>query len=198
MSKLLTAGLALALAAGTAGCMSTMANDDIGTAAPASTAGTVMLGGAAMYPDRTIVANASNSRDHTTLIAAVNAAGLVDTLNGTGPFTLFAPTNAAFDRLPAGTVDSLLKPENKTMLTNVLTYHVVPGTYTVADLRSRMAASGGIAELRTVNGGTIRVGMEGNNIVVRDAKNGKSYVTQNNVMQSNGVIHVVNGVLLPA
>jgi len=198
MSKLLKGALAIMLAAGTAGCMSNMEDDDMGATATASTAGTVMVGGAPMYPTKTIVANAVNSKDHTTLVAAVKAAGLVDTLNSAGPFTVFAPVNSAFDRLPAGTVDTLLKPENKAQLTKVLTYHVVPGRKTAADIMADIKAGGGTATYTTAAGGTIRATMEGNNIVLWDANNGKSSVTQSNVMQSNGVIHVVNAVLLPA
>ena len=156
-----------------------------------------MVGGAAMYPSKTIVANAVNSADHTTLVAAVKAAGLVDTLNSAGPFTVFAPTNAAFDRLPAGTVDTLLKPENKSMLTNVLTYHVVAGKYDSKALANLIKKGRGKASLKTVSGGTFTVMMDGDNIVLRDAKGGTSTVTTANVYQSNGVIHVVNAVLLP-
>ena len=196
MSKLLTSALALAVAAATAGCAAT-ADGDMDASASSSMS-YPMVGGAAMYPNRTIVANAVNSKDHTTLVAAVKAAGLVDTLNSAGPFTVFAPTNAAFDRLPAGTVDTLLKPENKAQLTKVLTYHVVPGKKSRSQIAADIAAGGGTATYSTAAGGTIRIGMEGNNIVVWDANNGKSYITQTDVNQSNGVIHVVNGVLLPA
>ena len=156
-----------------------------------------MVGGAAMYPTKTIVANAMNSADHTTLVAAVKAAGLVDTLNGVGPFTVFAPTNAAFDQLPAGTVDTLLKPENKAMLTKVLTYHVVSGKYDSKVLAKLIKKGHGKAWLKTVSGGTLTAMMEGSNIVVRDEKGGTSTVTVADVYQSNGVIHVVNAVLLP-
>ena len=156
-----------------------------------------MVGGAAMYPSKTIVANAVNSADHTTLVAAVKAAGLVDTLNSAGPFTVFAPTNAAFDQLPAGTVDTLLKPENKSMLTNVLTYHVLAGKYDSKALAKLIKKGGGKASLKTVSGGTLWAMMDGNNLVLRDAKGGTSTVTTANVYQSNGVIHVVNAVLLP-
>ena len=145
-----------------------------------------------------IVDTAVAAGSFTTLVTAVQAAGLVDTLNSAGPFTVFAPTNAAFDRLPAGTVDTLLKPENKGQLTKVLTYHVVPGKKSRAQIAADIAAGGGTATYTTAAGGTIRIGMEGNNIVVWDANNGKSYITQTDVNQSNGVIHVVNGVLLPA
>ena len=156
-----------------------------------------MVGGAAMYPTKTIVANAMNSADHTTLVAAVKAAGLVDTLNSAGPFTVFAPTNAAFDQLPAGTVDTLLKPENKAMLTKVLTYHVVSGKYDSKVLGKLIKKGHGKAWLKTVSGGTLTAMMDGSNIVVRDEKGGTSTVTVADVYQSNGVIHVVNAVLLP-
>ena len=156
-----------------------------------------MVGGAAMYPTKTIVANAVNSADHTTLVAAVKAAGLVDTLNGKGPFTVFAPTNAAFDQLPAGTVDMLLKPENQAMLTKVLTYHVVAGRYDSKALAKLIKAGNGKAWLKTVSGGTLTAMMEGNSIVLRDEKGGTSTVTIADVYQSNGVIHVVNAVLMP-
>ncbi|MFY9621744.1 MAG: fasciclin domain-containing protein [Pyrinomonadaceae bacterium] len=156
-----------------------------------------MVGGAAMYPSKTIVANAVNSADHTTLVAAVKAAGLVDTLNSAGPFTVFAPTNAAFDQLPAGTVDTLLKAENKSMLTKVLTYHVLAGKYDSKALAKLIKKGNGKASLKTVSGGTLTAMMDGDNIVLRDAKGGTSTVTTANVYQSNGVIHVVNAVLLP-
>jgi uncharacterized surface protein with fasciclin (FAS1) repeats len=156
-----------------------------------------MVGGAAMYPSKTIVANAVNSADHTTLVAAVKAAGLVDTLNSAGPFTVFAPTNAAFDQLPAGTVDTLLKPENKSMLTKVLTYHVLAGKYDSKALVKLIKKGNGKAWLKTVSGGTLTAMMDGGNIVLRDRKGGASTVTTADVYQSNGVIHVVNAVLLP-
>ena len=156
-----------------------------------------MVGGAAMYPTKTIVDNAMNSADHTTLVAAVKAAGLVETLKGNGPFTVFAPTNAAFDQLPAGTVDNLLKPENKSMLTSVLTYHVVAGKYDSKALAKLIAKGKGKASLKTVNGGTLWAMMEGSNIVLRDEKGGTSTVTTADVYQSNGVIHVINMVLMP-
>ena len=156
-----------------------------------------MVGGAAMYPTKTIVDNAMNSADHTTLVAAVKAAGLVDTLKGSGPFTVFAPTNAAFDQLPAGTVDNLLKPENRSMLTSVLTYHVVAGKYDSQALAKLIAKGKGKASLKTVSGGTLWAMMDGNNIVLRDEKGGTSTVTTADVYQSNGVIHVVNMVLMP-
>jgi len=156
-----------------------------------------MVGGAAMYPSKTIVANAVNSADHTTLVAAVKAAGLVDTLNSAGPFTVFAPTNAAFDQLPAGTVDTLLKPENKATLTKVLTYHVVSGKYDSKVLARLIKKGNGKAWLKTVSGDNLTAMMDGNNIVLKDEKGGASTVTTADVYQSNGVIHVVNAVLLP-
>jgi len=156
-----------------------------------------MVGGAAMYPTKTIVDNAMNSADHTTLVAAVKAAGLVDTLQGKGPFTVFAPTNAAFEQLPAGTVDNLLKPENKSMLSKVLTYHVVAGKYDSKALAGLIAKGKGKAQLKTVSGGILWAMMDGSNIVLRDEKGGTSTVTTADVFQSNGVIHVVNMVLMP-
>jgi uncharacterized surface protein with fasciclin (FAS1) repeats len=156
-----------------------------------------MVGGAAMYSSKTIVANAMNSADHTTLVAAVKAAGLVDTLNSKGPFTVFAPTNDAFAQLPAGTVDTLLKPENKTMLTKILTYHVVAGSWDSQALAKQIKKGHGQARLKTVSGGTLVAMMDGNNIVLRDEKGGTATVTVANVYQSNGVIHVVNAILMP-
>jgi uncharacterized surface protein with fasciclin (FAS1) repeats len=156
-----------------------------------------MVGGAAMYDTRDIVQNAVNSKDHTTLVAAVKAAGLVDTLSGKGPFTVFAPTNAAFAKLPAGTVDTLLKPENKGQLTAVLTYHVVPGRITAAQIQAMAARHKGVATLKTVQGEKLRFRKSGNGWVVVDAKGGSSRIAIANVMQSNGVIHVVDRVLMP-
>ena len=158
---------------------------------------TVMVGGAAMYPSRNIVANAVNSKDHTTLVAAVQAAGLVETLSGAGPFTVFAPTNAAFAKLPAGTVETLVKPENKAMLQTILTYHVVPGRVSAADLTRQIRAGGGSARLTTVQGGTLTARMMGSGIVLVDAKGGQAMVTQADVFQSNGVIHVTDSVSIP-
>jgi len=158
---------------------------------------TVQVGGAAMYPSKNIVQNAVNSKDHTTLVAAVKAAGLVPTLESAGPFTVFAPTNEAFAKLPAGTVDTLLKPENKKMLTNVLTYHVVPGRLTAKDLMAKVKDGDGKAMLKTVEGEDLTVTQDGNKLTITDAKGDKSMVTIANVMQSNGVIHVVDTVLLP-
>src|SRR5690348_14477123 len=151
---------------------------------------TVMVGGAAMYPSKDIVSNAVNSADHTTLVAAVKAAGLVETLEGAGPFTVFAPTNEAFAKLPAGTVDTLLKPENKATLAKVLTYHVVAGRWSASDLKKRIKASNGTAELTTVEGGKLWASAEGNHIMLKDEKGGTISVTIPNVFQSNGVIHV--------
>lgn len=155
------------------------------------------VGGAAMYPNRNIVENAVNSSDHTTLVAAVKAAGLVSTLEGPGPFTVFAPTNEAFDKLPAGTVDSLLKPENKDQLVKILTYHVVPGRLTTKDLKKQIRMGGGSATLKTVEGGTITASMHGHGIMLTDEKGGSAMITIPDVIQSNGVIQVVNSVLLP-
>lgn len=156
-----------------------------------------MVGGAPMLRTRDIIDNAVNSADHTTLVAAVKAAGLVETLKGKGPFTVFAPTNAAFDKLPAGTVQSLLKPENKAMLTKVLTYHVVAGKYDGKRLMSVIKRGGGDATLRTVSGDTLTAMMSGDQIVLRDEKGNTSNVSISNVYQSNGVIHVVDTVLMP-
>jgi uncharacterized surface protein with fasciclin (FAS1) repeats len=156
-----------------------------------------MVGGHEMSPSKNIIQNAVNSDDHTTLVAAVKAAGLVDTLQGPGPFTVFAPTNEAFAKLPAGTVDTLLKPENKDMLTKILTYHVVAGRMSASDLRKEIKAGNGEATLKTVSGGTLIATLQGNNIVLKDEKGDMSTVTISNVNQSNGVIHVVDTVLLP-
>jgi uncharacterized surface protein with fasciclin (FAS1) repeats len=156
-----------------------------------------MVGGAAMYPTKNIVENAINSKDHTTLVAAVKAAGLVDTLESTGPFTVFAPTNEAFAKLPPGTVDTLLKPENKDMLIKVLTYHAVAGRMTSKDIAAAIKAGGGTATLTTVQGEPLMASMMGGKLVLTDAKGGKSTVTIANVIQSNGVIHVVDTVLMP-
>jgi uncharacterized surface protein with fasciclin (FAS1) repeats len=156
-----------------------------------------MVGGHEMSPTKNIIQNAVNSDDHTTLVAAVKAAGLVDTLEGPGPFTVFAPTNEAFAKLPAGTVDTLLKPENKDMLTKILTYHVVAGRLSASDLRKEIKAGNGEASLKTVSGGTLVATMQGNQIMLKDEKGDMSTVTISNVNQSNGVIHVVDTVLLP-
>jgi uncharacterized surface protein with fasciclin (FAS1) repeats len=156
-----------------------------------------MVGGAPMYANKDIIDNAVNSKDHTTLVAAVKAAGLVDTLKGKGPFTVFAPTNDAFNKLPAGTVDTLLKPENKKKLTQVLTYHVVAGKLDSAALAKKVKAGNGKATLKTVEGGKLTVSMDGNDVIITDAKGGTAKVTTADVYQSNGVIHVVDSVLLP-
>jgi uncharacterized surface protein with fasciclin (FAS1) repeats len=159
---------------------------------------TVTVGGAPMYPSKTIVENAVNSKDHTTLVAAVKAAGLVDTLSGAGPFTVFAPTNAAFGKLPAGTVDTLVKPESKATLTGILTYHVVPGRLTAADLMGQVKAGNGTATLKTAAGGNLTVKQTGDKLMITDAKGGSSSVTIGDVLQKNGVIHVVDTVLMPS
>jgi uncharacterized surface protein with fasciclin (FAS1) repeats len=156
-----------------------------------------MVGGAAMYPTKNIVENAMDSKDHTTLVAAVKAAGLVDTLEGTGPFTVFAPSNEAFDKLPAGTVDTLVKPENKATLTKILTYHVVAGKVTSKELLKMIKMGGGKAELKTVEGGTLTATTSGGKIMLTDEKGGMSTVTIADVYQSNGIIHVVDTVLMP-
>lgn len=155
------------------------------------------VGGAAMYPAKNIVENAINSKDHTTLVAAVKAAGLVDTLEGPGPFTVFAPTNEAFAKLPAGTVDTLLKPENKDQLVKVLTYHVVSGKVSSKDLVKMIKKGGGKAELKTVSGGTITASLQMGKVILTDEKGGTATVTIADVNQSNGVIHVIDSVLLP-
>ena len=158
---------------------------------------TVMVGGAEMYPSKNIIENAVNSKDHTTLVAAVKAAGLVETLQGTGPFTVFAPTNEAFDKLPAGTVETLLKPENKGSLTTVLTYHVVAGRYSSADIMKAIKSGNGKAEWKTVQGGTLTAMMSGKEVVLKDEQGNTSKVTIADVNQSNGVIHVVDHVVMP-
>ena len=156
-----------------------------------------VVGGQEMYPTKNIVENAVNSADHTTLVAAVKAAGLVETLEGPGPFTVFAPTNEAFAKLPAGTVDTLLKPENKTTLTKVLTYHVVAGRLSASDLKKQIKAGNGTAQLTTVEGGKLWASMQGGNIMLKDEKGGTALVTIPNVFQSNGVIHVIDAVVQP-
>jgi uncharacterized surface protein with fasciclin (FAS1) repeats len=165
----------------------------------AAHARTVMVGGAAMYPNRNIVENAVNSKDHTTLVAAVKAAGLVDTLASPGPFTVFAPTNAAFAKLPAGTVQKLVQPESKAALTKILTYHVVPGRLDAKDLMRMVKEGGGQATLKTVQGETLTIlpGKGGKSLYVEDSKGNDARITISNVTQSNGVIHVVNQVLMP-
>jgi uncharacterized surface protein with fasciclin (FAS1) repeats len=159
---------------------------------------TVTVGGAPMYPSKNIVQNAVNSKDHTTLVAAVKAAGLVDTLSGPGPFTVFAPTNAAFAKLPRGTVESLLKPENKDKLVAVLTYHVVPGRMSAKELMDAAKKGGGQAKLKTVEGDWLTVEAKGGALMIWDSKGNVSKVTIQNVFQSNGVIQVIDTVLLPS
>ncbi len=185
--------IALALAVCTlgisafAGPMKPMSNDN-----------TVMVGGMSMYPMKTIVENAVNSKDHTTLVAAVKAAGLVDVLSSKGPFTVFAPVNSAFAMLPDGTVDTLLKPENKEMLTKILTYHVVAGRLDSTELKKRIRMGGGKAMLKTVSGGTLWISMNGPaNIVLTDEMGNMANIPTYDVYQSNGVIHVIDHVLMP-
>lgn len=156
-----------------------------------------MVGGHEMFPTKNIVQNALNSEDHTTLVAAVKAAGLVDTLEGPGPFTVFAPTNEAFTKLPAGTVDNLLMSENKATLTKILTYHVVAGRMDSKEIAKAIKAGNGKAELTTVSGGKLWASMQGKDLVITDEKGGTAKVTIGNVFQSNGVIHVIDAVLLP-
>jgi uncharacterized surface protein with fasciclin (FAS1) repeats len=158
---------------------------------------TVMVGGAPMYPSKDIIDNAVNSKDHTTLVAAVKAAGLVETLKGAGPFTVFAPTNEAFAKLPAGTVDTLLKPENKAKLTTILTYHVVPGSMDARWLMEKAQANGGNVELKTVSGGKLWVMSTGSGLTIRDEKKVTAHITIADVRQSNGVIQVIDTVLMP-
>ncbi len=159
---------------------------------------TVMVGGAAMYPSKNIIENAVNSKDHTTLVAAVKAADLVATLSSAGPFTVFAPTNAAFDKLPAGTVETLVKPENKALLTTILTYHVVAGKFSSRDITKLIKEGNGSAMLKTVQGGMLKATFHGRRgIMLTDAKGGTSMITIKNVNQSNGVIHVIDTVLMP-
>jgi uncharacterized surface protein with fasciclin (FAS1) repeats len=185
-SRLAVAAAALALLCGTAPAAMAQMGEK-----------TVMVGGAAMYPSKTIVENAVNSKDHTTLVAAVKAAGLVETLSGPGPFTVFAPTNEAFGALPAGTVETLVKPENKETLTKILTYHVVAGKVSAADLVAKIKAGGGKAALTTVQGDTLTASLMGSTVMLTDAKGGSGHVTIADVNQSNGVIHVVDKVLMP-
>jgi len=157
-----------------------------------------MVGGQEMYPTKNIIDNTVNSADHTTLVAAVKAAGLVDTLKGPGPFTVFAPTNEAFAKLPAGTVETLLRPENKEMLTKVLTYHVVAGRLSATDLKQKIKKGNGTAELTTVEGGTLWASLhDGQQIMLKDEKGGTALVTIPNVLQANGVIHVIDSVVMP-
>ena len=158
---------------------------------------TVMVGGAPMYPSKNIIENAVNSKDHTTLVAAVKAAGLVETLSGKGPFTVFAPTNAAFAKLPKGTVETLVMPENKATLTNILTYHVVPGRISAKDLGMWIKKNGGKYMAKTVQGEELTFWMKGKDMYVKDAKGNSAKITVADVNQSNGVIHVIDTVLMP-
>ncbi|WP_394707027.1 fasciclin domain-containing protein [uncultured Erythrobacter sp.] len=198
-SKKFTSNVAaLAVAAASAlivsGCTTTM-NDSGADTAMASDV--PMVGGAAMFPTKTIVENAVNSKDHTTLVAAVKAAGLVDALSSPGPFTVFAPTNSAFAKLPAGTVETLVKPENKATLASILTYHVVPGKVGAGQLIEMIKQGGGKAELKTLNGGILTARVVGGKVILTDGKGGQATVTQADVFQSNGVIHVTDTVSLP-
>ncbi len=158
---------------------------------------TVEVGGAAMYPSKDIIDNAVNSKDHTTLVAAVKAAGLVETLKGAGPFTVFAPTNEAFDKLPPGTIDGLLKPEAKPTLTKILTYHVVPGAWTSKKVADMIKKGKGTASVKTVAGGMLTLSMQGKDLMIKDEKGGSAKVTIADVNQKNGVIHVIDTVLMP-
>lgn len=158
---------------------------------------TVMVGGAAMYPSKNIIENAVNSKDHTTLVTAVKAAGLLETLQGKGPFTVFAPTNEAFDKLPKGTVETLLKPENIKTLQTILTYHVVAGKMNASDIAKAIKAGNGKAKLKTVSGGTLTAWMKGKDLYLTDENNNSAKVTIADVNQSNGVIHVIDGVVTP-
>ena len=188
----------VALLSGTlmaAGCMSM--DGSMEANGMTADAGAVMVAGASMYPTKTIVENAANSPIHTTLVAAVTAAGLVPTLSGPGPFTVFAPTNAAFAKLPAGTVDTLVMPANKAALTKILTYHVVAGRVSAANLMSQIRAGGGRAALTTVEGGTLTASLRGSSVILTDEKGGVATVTQSDVFQSNGVIHVTDTVSMP-
>jgi uncharacterized surface protein with fasciclin (FAS1) repeats len=192
MKKLTLAIFALAIAfLGFSNVSAQMSNDKMMNGNP-------MVGGAAMFKNKDIVDNAVNSKDHTTLVAAVKAAGLVETLKGKGPFTVFAPTNSAFDALPAGTVDTVLKPENKALLTKVLTYHVVKGKMDSKAIMKAIKKGNGRAMLTTVSGDTLTASMDGNTLVLTDEKGGMSRVTIGDVRQSNGVIHVVDTVLMPS
>jgi len=157
----------------------------------------VMVGGASMYPSKNIVENAVNSKDHTTLVAVIKAVGLVETLSSAGPFTVFAPTNGAFNKLPAGTVETLVKPENKGTLTSILSYHVVAGKISVSDVVAAIKSSNGKATFTTVQGGTLRASLKGKNVILTDEKGGMAKVTIADVNQSNGVIHVIDTVLMP-
>ncbi|WP_336986068.1 fasciclin domain-containing protein [Altererythrobacter aquiaggeris] len=194
--KLLAAGSALALG----GCMTMEGdmNDDMATATSTTTVAYPTVGGAKMYPTYNIVQNAQNSPIHTTLVKAVVAADLAATLSSAGPFTVFAPTDEAFGRMPAATLNTLLMPANKAALQKVLTYHVVPGRVTAADLVAKIKAGGGTTTITTVQGGTLTASMVGGDVKLAGQNGSLGYVKQADVMQSNGIIHVVNGVLLPS
>ena len=189
----------LALALSLSACtMSDQGGGEVSSSASVAAASNPKVGGAAMYPTRNIIENAVNSADHTTLVAAVQAAGLVDTLSGPGPFTVFAPTNAAFDALPEGTVATLLKPENKATLTKILTYHVVPGRLTAADLAAKAEMMGGKAQLTTVAGAKLTVSRSpSGGWMLTDTKGGTANITIADVMQSNGVIHEIDAIVMP-
>ena len=196
-TTLLALGLAMAVTGMSACSMDSMNTRDTMSTGAMAASNNPMVGGAEMLASRDIIDNAVNSADHTTLVAAVKAAGLVDTLKSAGPFTVFAPTNAAFGKLPAGTVDSLLKPEMKGTLTSVLTYHVVPGRLDGAAITKLIKAGGGKAVLKTVQGESLTARVSGNGIILVDSKGGSANVTTANVYQSNGVIHVIDSVLMP-
>ncbi|MEO6227592.1 MAG: fasciclin domain-containing protein [Thermomonas sp.] len=196
-TTLLALSLAMAVTGLSACSMNSMNTHDSMGASAMAASDNPMVGGAEMLASRDIIDNAVNSADHTTLVAAVKVAGLVATLKGPGPFTVFAPTNAAFDKLPAGTVDSLLTPEMKGTLTSVLTYHVVPGRLDGAAIAKLIKAGGGKAMLKTVQGETLTARMNGSGIILVDSKGGSANVTTANVYQRNGVIHVIDSVLMP-
>lgn len=177
--------------------MNMSANANAGMSNSNTSSTNPMVGGAPMLKEKDIVDNASNSKDHTTLVTAVKAAGLVETLKGAGPFTVFAPTNAAFDKLPKGTVETLVKPESKKALTGILTYHVVAGKQDAASIVKAIEAGGGKATFKTVAGGSLTASLEGKDVILTDEKGGKAKVTTADVMQLNGVIHVVDSVLMP-
>jgi uncharacterized surface protein with fasciclin (FAS1) repeats len=193
--KITRIALIAAFAAGSLATAAHASGDIAGTSSAVQDP--VTVGGAPMYPNKTIVENAVNSADHTTLVAAVTAAGLAETLSGPGPFTVFAPTNAAFAKLPAGTVDTLVLPENRETLTKILTYHVVPGRLAAADVLAAIQAGGGRAVLTTVSGDTLTASLRGDQVILTDEKGGVATVTQADVFQSNGVIHVTDTVSMP-
>lgn len=197
MLKRFSSLLALVLLS-TAGCIPSTEDSEAGRPNASTPSANPIVGGAAMYPNRNVIQNAVNSKDHTTLVQIVRAAGLAGTLSDTGPYTVFAPTNAAFDKLPTGTVQTLLDPANKSLLAKILNYHVVPGRKTRAQIATDIRAGGGTASYTSVAGGPLRARMEGSALILSDAKGGRSRVTQADVIQSNGVVHVVDTVLLPA